>query len=494
MIRELNHLWAALSIAWLSFACVSIQAQSESDVMLYSSHDIYGSARFSAMGSSFGALGGDISTMSTNPAGLGLFRSGEFTLTPALITSNTNSSYYGNEIEESDIDFAFTNLGYAQVYELDHDKWKYAQFGFAFNRLKDFHADRTLNGRQDESSLLDLIAGEALGVDTNDIISYDPFYIAPAYFTFLIDPYVDSDGFFYEDVIPDGTRLDQDISISQRGRMSETVFGGAANYDDRLYIGFSMAFQRAIRDELMLFRETVVDTGMTELDFYEFDQDLEVRGDGVNIKLGAIYRATDNIRIGGSYTSPTWFSFSNTWSTSWYSRFDNGDTYAESSFAIGLNQYRFRSPSRLTASLGLIIAKQAALNIEYEYLDFSGAKFSRAAGTDLDFSVENNEIARQYVPVGNLRIGGEWRYKTISLRGGFAYYPSPFEEGLTISSADRYQYSTGLGYRKDRFNLDLAYRISRSVSDYYPYDPDIIAAAEIEDEVHALMLTLGFRF
>ncbi|NND94339.1 MAG: hypothetical protein HKN45_05695 [Flavobacteriales bacterium] len=323
----------------------------------------------------------------------------------------------------------------------------------------------------------------------------DPFYIFPAYFAFLIDPFLDGNGeLFYDDVIPQDTDIDQRVLLTNRGRVSETVFGGSANYDDRLYLGFSLGFQRAVRDELMQFTETVLDTAQSQLDFFELNQDLEVRGDGINLKFGAIFRATDNIRIGGSYTSPTWYSFSNTWSTDWYSRFDNGDTYAEPSTVIGLNEYNLRTPSRLTGSLGIIIAKQGLINIDYEYLNFAGAKFRKSRGSNIDFSRENNEISRQYAPVGNVRVGGEYRYNNLSLRGGFGYYPSPFEPGLTITTADKYIYSGGIGFRKDKLNIDLAYRWTTFETDYYPYDPDIVSPASITVNNYSILATIGIRF
>jgi hypothetical protein len=469
-------------------------AQNESDVLLYTGLEYGGTSRFVGMGSSFGALGGDISSLATNPAGLGLYRHGEFTVTPSFVSSASSSTYYGNEESINDFDFTIGNIGYAQVYELKGDKWKNAQFGFAYNRLKDFHADQNIKGDQDDSSLLDFISAEALGVDSNTITDYDPFYIGPAYFTFLINPFVDGNGIYYEDVIGPGTDKTQEVSLRNRGRVSETVFGGSANYDDRLYIGAAMTFQRAVRDELMTYTETIIDTSATDLVFYELYQDLETRGDGINFKLGAIFRATDNIRIGGSYTTPTWYTFENTWSTDWTSEFNNGDAYSEPSFAVGINQYNLRTPSRLMGSIGFVIAKQALINVEYEYLDFSGAKFKQSGGSDIDFTRENNEIARQYAPVGNVRVGGEYRYKRFSLRGGYGFYPSPFEEGLTQAATDKSIYSGGIGYRKDRFNLDLAYRLTQFESDYYPYDPDLVQPALVNTETHSVMATVGFRF
>ena len=44
-----------------------------------------GTARFVGMGGAMGALGGDISTIGTNPAGIGIYRSNDAMLTLSLI-------------------------------------------------------------------------------------------------------------------------------------------------------------------------------------------------------------------------------------------------------------------------------------------------------------------------------------------------------------------------------------------------------------------------
>lgn len=50
-------------------------------------NDLNGTARYVGMGGAMEALGADISTISTNPAGLGLFRKGQVTL-PVVSSHN----------------------------------------------------------------------------------------------------------------------------------------------------------------------------------------------------------------------------------------------------------------------------------------------------------------------------------------------------------------------------------------------------------------------
>ena len=48
-------------------------AQSQADAYRLSQTELTGTARFVSMGGAFGALGGDISVMSYNPAGLAIY-------------------------------------------------------------------------------------------------------------------------------------------------------------------------------------------------------------------------------------------------------------------------------------------------------------------------------------------------------------------------------------------------------------------------------------
>ena len=68
----------------------SLSAQNVSDVLKYSSLQIGGTARSLGAGNAFGALGAEFGALSLNPAGLGVFRSNEFVVTPSLRLSNTN--------------------------------------------------------------------------------------------------------------------------------------------------------------------------------------------------------------------------------------------------------------------------------------------------------------------------------------------------------------------------------------------------------------------
>jgi hypothetical protein len=76
-----------------------IQAQDLADALRYSNLTIQGTARAGAMGNAFGALGGDFTSASINPAGIGVYRTSEFTITPISGSTKVNSTYYGTGSE-----------------------------------------------------------------------------------------------------------------------------------------------------------------------------------------------------------------------------------------------------------------------------------------------------------------------------------------------------------------------------------------------------------
>src|ERR1035437_8662519 len=90
---------------------VAVIAQSAVDAIRYSAIYFGGTARYSSMGGAFGAIGADFSTLSTNPAGLGVYRKNEFTFTPSFYTGKTSSTFDGKTSDVQKYNFNLGNLG-----------------------------------------------------------------------------------------------------------------------------------------------------------------------------------------------------------------------------------------------------------------------------------------------------------------------------------------------------------------------------------------------
>ena len=69
----------------------TLSAQNAVDALRYSRINTGGTARYMGMSGAFGALGADFTSASTNPAGIGLYRSFELSITPSVFTGATKS-------------------------------------------------------------------------------------------------------------------------------------------------------------------------------------------------------------------------------------------------------------------------------------------------------------------------------------------------------------------------------------------------------------------
>ncbi|NJK97097.1 MAG: hypothetical protein HC905_21200 [Bacteroidales bacterium] len=84
-----------------------------------------------------GALGGDATSLSINPGGIGVYRSSEFTITTGVNYDIVNSTYL-SKYEDFKYKMNISNLAYIYTYNTNKTTgWVSASFGIAYNRLAD---------------------------------------------------------------------------------------------------------------------------------------------------------------------------------------------------------------------------------------------------------------------------------------------------------------------------------------------------------------------
>jgi len=239
-----------------------------------------------------------------------------------------------------------------------------------------------------------------------------------------------------------------------------------------------------------------------------FDRYLGVNGTGYNGKIGIIFKPTNEIRLGASVHTPTFYNLYETFDTYMYSNntFDDlGEVEDEAQSRINDYDYDLETPLRATLSASYVFPDKGLISVDYEYVDMGTAKLRRG-GDGYNFMDENSDIAEVYKPVGNLRIGGEFlATSNISLRAGYELYPSVYKSDAfgvdqPNSDSDLNVISAGLGYRAGGFFFDVAYRHSfvesfdllyqAPSSGYYPV-PEMASFKEVNNKV---MFTLGFKF
>lgn len=483
----------ALSI--LILLSLSLMSQNEVDALRYSRTTFGGSARFMAMGGAFGSLGADFSTLSTNPAGIALFKKSEFTFSPSLFIGQTVSTYNGIKRDDSKGNFNMGNAGIVMTTKAENENsaFRYFQFGFGINRQNDFNRRIRIEGTNNENSITDVWADYANGIYFGDIeddvygdFAYD---LNPAWWTYLIDTIPGTVDQYYG--AAEGGPVMQKKYITSWGSQNEMVISGGANIKDRLYIGGTIGIPFIRYFEESNYGEIDEDdnfNGFKSLNVYQY---LRTTGSGINLKFGLIARPINWLRVGAAIHSPTWY---NNMKDTWYSEFtsvaDNGEKLTSLS-PEGRYSYRLETPFKAIGSVSVVLWRIALISADYEYIDYSK---SRLRAPDYYFDSENNAIRSIYTQTQNIRLGTEIRFGHFSVRGGAALYGSPFVEG--VNDAETIYYSGGFGYRDKHFYFDLSYTRGESTSDYFLYGSENISTNPVSNQLitNNIVATTGFRF
>jgi len=458
-------------ISLLLFAGI-VHAQNEVDALRFSQTYYQGTARSMAMGGAFGALGADFSTLSTNPAGMGLYRSSEFTFTPEISTAKTASTYNGMFGEDSRTNLGISNLGFVITNPIPEGTtstpWKYYQIAFGMNKTNTFNNRSFIRGDNDEHSLVDVYLDEVWDYYPEDIEQQFPFDIYPAWYVYVIDTIRDDNGnLLYSSPVPQGGIRQQEL-LKTWGSSSEWLFAASANLDDKLFLGATVGLPYIRFFKESIYSESDVTDSDPFFDEWSYRETIETRGWGINLKLGAILWPVDWVRIGAAFHTPTfYYGLNDVWYTSTEARlvpfYSNEMTYNRKDSPTGEYEYELSTPLKAIGSIAFIIGKYGSLSADYEFVDYSNMKLR---AVDYTFTTENDAIKNLYAATSNLRFGTEWRLSNFSFRAGYAIYGSPYAQGNDFEFTSM---SFGLGYSERDFSLDLAYVNGQRSNDYYLY-------------------------
>lgn len=471
---------------------LSVYAQNDADVQRYSSDFYFGTARFNGLGGAMGALGGDMSAVHLNPAGLGLFRFGTVSFTPAMESNTIMSDLGGNTLNENVTLPVINNTGLVLVNEITHPYWRSFNFGISYNRVNTFNDKLRVNSTLPANrSMMQDFAREATGFSPDQL---SDFSAGLAYDGYIIDPDTLSPGNLYYPHVGDGD-ISQRQSAERQGRIGETSLNFAGNYDDRIYIGASINFQSVAYKSTIETMESPVDPQKTDLINYAFREELETKGLGVNLKVGAIVKAGKIFRVGGSVQTPTTFSLTDNFQNSIDSKFRDPQERFTYSSPLGIFEYRIRTPWRFMGSVAAVIKDKGLISVQYEFSDFSSGKIKKASSGeyDADFSNTNAIVANSYTAMNILRVGAEYRLtKSFYARAGFAWFSNPNKAnefgGVKL---DRLQYGGGIGFRKAIWNIDLSYQLATKEEQYLINYSGI--NGKLLDHYSNIALTVGIR-
>lgn len=481
--------------------CASIAwGQNELDVLRYSDTDFFGSARTEGMAGSFGALGADFSAMQINPAGMGRFSSSHFALALSNTSPRATGTYNNEELLHTTNTTKVNTIGLVFTGDVSRENngKVFRQFSIGYTRLRNFEMEKRYEG-ENFNSLLDVFAAEGEGIPLEDFIIFDerPFSTGIGLNAEVIgyDPITVS----YFPILSDGDMY-HERSIRTEGGIGEWHIGVSENYLNKLYYGVSVGIRRVNYKEFVHHRETLLDPQDVTLRYFDYFNNLEAVGRGWNIKAGVIYLPHESLRLGFAYESPTQLRFEEEFSADMIGYHTYGTVEVPDEFKpFGSFDYRMRTPMKLRGSLAFIFENRGALNFDLEFLDYGRGQLRPANNAFLgsyDFAFENEEIRTILRPTLNLRVGGELKItQEIFVRGGFGLLPQPYRRDVNNFSGLNKTFALGLGYEKDRLNLDLSFRSFNFNEDYYAFDPTQVEnLATFRTWANVVTFSLAYRF
>jgi len=474
----------------ISLAALSM-AQNAGDAYRYSSYTNSGSSRFMGLSGAMGSIGADISTLNYNPAGMGIYRSSEYVFAPRYLYNATETSYNGQTRSNHRDNFNYGMFGVVSSIPIfnpvnpDVSGWKYVQFGFSLNRVDNYRSDIFIEGESYGGSKVFEWQNDAQGNYPDNL---NVFGSALAWETYLLDTingYPDR----YITAVPIGGVYHSYSSFSE-GYKNEMTFAFSGNYNNKLFVGVSMAFSFVRYYNTTILTETALkNPAAYEFDYFKYREELSTMGNGFNAKFGLIYLISPSIRINAAFHTPTWFyNMNDYYFTRVDSKMGDGQSYYQSS-PNGSFDYKLTTPLRAMGGISVFIQNRGFISVDYEYMDFGAAHFKDQYNS---FTAVNQEIKDVYQATHSLRIGGELRLQPFSLRGGYGISTSGVD--TEINELFDSQYSLGIGYRTGAFAFDFSFMRKRHSQNYYMYHSDYVNPAYLISNTNFFSATLGFKF
>ena len=504
-------------IACAAIISLPLAAQETYENAKVTTQDLNGTARYVGMGGAMDALGADISTISTNPAGIGLFRRSTFSTSFGLVSQADGS----NRIGASESHMSFDQLGF--VVAMPSETGNFMNFAFNYHKSRNFDqilsaADRLSNASQNKLTFAKLKNRLLFQTDDNDVPDFNSPYTACNQI----------DDIYARNLNSPAPATAYTFDREHWGYVADYDFNLSANLENRFYLGLTVGIQDINYRHYSEYTERVDGAyGLYDMTVYD---ERRIDGTGVNAKVGAIIRPIEEspFRFGLSIATPTWYDMK----TSNYTEISDGAFSVSNSETYKFSLY---TPWRFGLSIGHTIGTNIAFGAGYEFADYN--TLDSRYNTDEYYDVWNgsyyndSESDREMnrhthltlKGVSTFKAGIEYRpIEEMAVRFGYNYVSPIYKQGAfkdgTIDSAGSYYSSAtdyvnwkatnritcGLGFNTGKWNLDLAYQYNAQKGEFSPFttyvDNDLESKDNICDEVtvknnrHQVLFTIGYRF
>lgn len=498
-------------------AMTAMNAQDVTDALRYTGDEIQGTARYRGLSGAFGALGGDISAISINPAGSAVFNKSHISLSLSNNNVKNDVQYFNgyNSSKESSIDLNQAGASFVFSNKNSSSKWSKFVFSAAYDKVQNYNNDWLASGINSTS-----IDRYFLDITENQAIQFGVLKLQPG--EYLEEAYADigsnpNYGYSYQQVflgywagIIDPVNMDNDTNDNETNYLSNTApansfyqeyyyaakgYNGkftlnfATSYNDKIYLGVNVNSHFINYDKFTSFYENNADPDSYAKNIL-FENWLSTFGSGFSFQLGAIAKVTDGLRAGLSYTSPTWYRIEEEMVQGINSSLADPDIGYISNIINIYPAYNLQSPGKFTGSLAYIFGEYGLISFDYSLKDYGNTKFKPSS--DSYFASQNNQMNNQLTTASTYKIGGELRLNQISLRAGYRLEESPYKNGNTIG--DLTGYSLGLGYNFGNFKMDMAFDQAKQSTENRLYsNSGFPSSASIDSRLTNVTLTLAFN-
>ncbi len=506
-----------LLLSSLALGCgVAAFGQSAIDAFRFAAPDMKGTARFMSMGGAFGALGGDLTTLSQNPAGIGVYRSHELGFTLNLDCQQSTSDAQGFKTTDNQTKFLLNNIGGVATLKLNSSTFPNFNFGFTYNKAASFNRRYRGTIHQLSNSMSNYIAGVSngekltLGV-VQAVDGYDPYnpndggFVSPwisilGFDSYLVSPIGNPDQPRWTGLWGNGTSGLGNFSVEERGHVDEYNIAFGGNIANVVYWGMDFGIIDLNYSQTAIWGESLngayVDDNNGGLTQTKADWRMKnlysASGNGFNYKLGIIVKPIQELRIGFAFHTPTWYNINESYAARVNYNY-NGLPYIRGTFADtnggvpGSNSYDFRTPWKLMASIAGVIGNNFILSADYEWTAYDKMKFSYADGgygyyeyddpwyyaparsagpVDDPYYLTNKDVSDYYQTTHTFRLGAEYRVTPqFSVRAGYSFVSSPVKSDVKDNKKNIYTSGTNPSYSFDNttnyVTCGLGYRVKK---------------------------------
>ncbi|MEZ4777784.1 MAG: transporter [Flavobacteriaceae bacterium] len=498
-----------LLIGLISFSI--LKSQNITDALRYSNENIEGSARFSALSGAFGALGGDLSAIGINPAGSSIFLDNTIGVSFIVNTKKTQNTYFNSTVENSYSDFEINQLGAVFVWNNNNENsnWKKFTLGINFNTQNSLNNEFFVVGNNTQS-LGDffLSAAQGLPLDllqlrSDESISDLYAYLGETEGTYAQNAFLGYQAYIFDPVeeTPNNTAYisnfgtgtyAQDYAFASNGYIGKYSFNISTQFKDQYYFGINFNGHTIDYRHTTFLDENNSNNNSNIKSIY-FENHLSVLGNGFSMQLGAIAKLHENIRVGLTFDTPTWFTISEETNQYLESTFVEG----EDSFSVSINpniinvfsDYKLTTPGKISASGAYIFGKSGLISLDYSYKDYASIKFKPSS--DSYFQTLNKTISNSLKGASTIKLGGEYRLQQLSFRAGLQFSESPYKDKSILD--DSQGYSLGIGLNIGNYNLDLAYVRTEQNSKNEIFNSGLTTSYSSIENQNNFLITLGIN-